>query len=255
MVQISTSDASSLTAAPALNVTAGSSASMNLLINSILGYGEAGKNGTENSYSLPISLTCTNLPAHTTCTFTYPNPDPNISTAVDITCPAGNNDTAVDSSLAAGQSTCSTALATVTFNTNVAVGTSTSSQIARTSSLAFAGIFGLGMIGLFFRRRAFEKSRFLLIICMMFVGGALAASITACTTTNLSPNAVLNTPSGNTAVTITAQQIGSECLSTTSAAAANCIVPGSGSASDNGQKVYGSSDQISAPFFVNLTVQ
>jgi hypothetical protein len=255
MVQISTSDSSSLTAAPKLNITAGSSASLNLLINSILGYGEAGKSGTENSYSLPITLTCTNLPAHATCTFTYPNPDPNISTAVDITCPAGSNDTAVDSSLAAGQSTCSTALATVTFNTNVAVGTSTSSQIARTGSLAFAGIFGLGMIGLFFRRRAFEKGRVLLMVCMMFVGGALAASITACTTTNLLPNAVLSTPSGSTAVTITAQQVSSECLQASSAAAANCIVPGSGSSSNNGTEVYGSSDQISAPFFVNLTVQ
>ena len=71
-----TGNAASLTVAPSLTVQAGSSASMNLTLTSILGYGIAGQNAQLNASNFPVSLTCDNLPPHTQCSFTYPNPDP-----------------------------------------------------------------------------------------------------------------------------------------------------------------------------------
>jgi hypothetical protein len=250
MLQITTSAASSSTAAPSLSVSAGSTASINLILTSLLGYGYAGEGGQLNNYDLPVSLTCTALPPHATCSFTYPNPDPNIATAVDIPCAAAQG-TANQS----GQDDCSTGKATMTINTNIAVGTT--SQIATTASVTFAAIFGFGMIGLFFRRKAFEKSRMLLMVCLMIVGGALAGSLTACSTTNLSANPVLNTPSGTYAVTVTAQQVGTVCVPTTGSSA-DCnvgVAQASWAAPFNGFAVYGSQNQVSLPFYVNVTIQ
>jgi hypothetical protein len=244
-----------ITTAPSLTLAAGSTASMTLYLNSILGYGAAGRNQVENDYNFPITLSCTNLPPHATCSFSYPNPDPLVPTALDITCPSGDNQ-AVVNSLAAGLSTCSLGTVTLTINSDVTVGTSTTtSQVARVSSIALAGIFGLGMIGLFFRRKAFEKARMLLVVFLIFAGCALAVSITACSTTNLSPNSVLATPSGTYAVQITAQQVGNECISATSSSNTNCIIPGSGSTTNNGQLIYGSENQLNLPFYINVTVQ
>ena len=242
-----------ITTAPSLSVSAGSTASMTLYLNSILGYGAAGRNQAENDYDFPVTLSCTNLPPHATCSFAYPNPDPLVPTALDITCPAGTNQNVVDS-LAAGLSTCSLGTATLTINTDVTVGTSTTSQVARVSSITLAGIFGLGMIGLFFRRKAFEKARMLLVFFLIGAALALAVSITACSTTNLSPNAVLATPSGPYTVQVTAQQVGNQCITAPAAGGANCIIPGSGSTTNNGLLIYGSSNQLNLPFYISVTV-
>jgi sugar lactone lactonase YvrE len=250
MLQITTSAASSSTVAPTLSVAAGSTASIKLILTSLLGYGYAGEGGQLNNYDLPVSLACTALPPHATCSFTYPNPDPNTSTAVDIPCAAAQgtvNQTGADD--------CSQGLATMTIHTNIAVGTT--SQIATTASVTFAAIFGFGMIGLFFRRKAFDKSRMLLMVCLMVVGGALAGSLTACSTTNLSANPVLSTPSGTYAVTVTAQQVGTVCVPSTGQSN-NCnvgVAESSWAAPYNGQAVEGSQNQVSLPFYVNVTVQ
>jgi sugar lactone lactonase YvrE len=238
VVQIVTSSASSLTTPPTLNVTAGSQASLNLTLNSILGYGIAGRGGLLNDYNFPVTLACDNLPPHSACTFTYPNPDPVIPTAVDIPCPAGSTQN-VASAVAAGTMQCTPGQVTLTVVTNVAVGTTTS-QVARNASITFAAIFGLGMISLFVRRRAFEKGRLSMMVVLMIVGTALAASITACSTTNLSNSAVLTTPKGTYPVTVTAQQVGSQQISS-----------GNGAT----QTIYGSENQVSLPFVVNVTVQ
>jgi len=142
----------------------------------------------------------------------------------------------------------------VTFYTDVSAGTTTS-QNARTASVTLAAIFGFGMIGLFFRRRTFEKGRMLLMVFLMIVGGALAVSITACNTTTLTSGASLNTPVGTYAVTITADEVGALCVSEPGSSGDNCIVSGSGSTSNNGIKVYGTQNQVSIPFHVNVTVQ
>jgi len=251
VVQITqTGNASSQTVAPTLTVSAGSSASMNLTLTSRLGYGIAGANGQLNASNFPVSLACDNLPPHAQCSFTYPNPDPNIADAVDIPCPSGATTTEV----ADGSVSCTPGLATVTFYTDVSAGT-TVSQNARTSAVTLAAIFGFGMIGLFFRRKAFERARLMMMVLLMVVGTALAVSVTACNTTYLAPQASLATPSGTYAVTITADEVGTLCISSPGAAGDNCIVPGSGASTDNGILVYGTQNQVSLPFYVNLTVQ
>ena len=251
MVQITqTGNAASLTAAPSLTVTRGSSASMNLTLTSILGYGIAGLNSQLNATNFPVTLTCDNLPPHTQCSFSYPTPDPLIPNAVDIPCPSGATSTQV----ADGAVQCTPGQVGVTFYTDVTAGTTTS-QNARTTSITLAAIFGFGMMGLFFRRKTFEKGRLLLMVFLMIAGGALAVSITACNTTTLTPEASLNTPAGTYPVTITADETGSLCVSEPGGSGDNCIVPGSGATSNNGIKVYGTENQVSIPFYINLTVQ
>ncbi len=238
-VQITTSSSSSLTTPPSLNVKAGSSASMTLTLSSILGYGIAGRGSQLNDYDFPVSLACDNLPPHSVCTFSYPPPNEalfqNVQNAVDIPCPTS----ATPSEVAGGASLCTPGQVTVTINTNIAVGTSTASRVAGAASFAFAAIYGVGMFGLFFRRRAFEKRKFLTIIILMIAGIVLAGSLTACSTTNLSPEAKLTTPTGTYAVTITAQQVGSQTVNLATGPV----------------QVYGSQDQVSLPFYVNVTVQ
>jgi hypothetical protein len=251
MVQITqTGNAASQTVAPSLTVSAGSSASMNLTLTSILGYGIAGLNSQLNATNFPVTLTCDNLPPHTQCSFSYPNPDPIVPNAVDIPCPSGATTTQV----ADGAVQCTPGQVTVTLYTDVSAGTTTS-QNARTTSVTLAAIFGFGMIGLFFRRRTFEKGRLMMMVFLMIVGGALAVSITACNTTILTPGASLSTPAGTYAVTITADEVGTLCVSEPGSSGDNCIVPGSGSTSNNGIKVYGTQNQVSIPFYVNVTVQ
>jgi Bacterial Ig-like domain (group 3) len=218
-----------ITASPSsLTVSAGSTASANLTLTSILGYGFAGKNQQLNDYNFPVSLACDNLPPHSTCTFSYPSPDPNIATAVDIPC-TGTTAAADD---------CSPGLATVTINTNVAVGTTTS-QLAQPAPLTFATMFGIGMIGLLFRRRISKKGNLLLMICLAVVSGAFAVSITACSTTNLSPATVLSTPPGTYKITITAQQVGTQVITLPTGPIT----------------IYGSQNQVSLPYTISVTVK
>ncbi len=245
-----TGNASSETVAPSLTVQAGSSASMNLTLTSILGYGIAGLNSQLNATNFPVTLTCDNLPPHTQCSFSYPNPDPLVPNAVDIPCPSG----ATTTQIANGSVSCTPGEVAVTFYTDVTAGTTTS-QNARTASVTLAAIFGFGMMGLFFRRKTFAKGRLLLMVFLMIAGSALAVSITACNTTTLAPLASLNTPAGTYPVTITADETGSLCVSEPGGAGDNCIVPGSGSPTNNGIKVYGTQNQVSIPFYINVTVQ
>lgn len=266
LVQITTSAASSATAAPSLSVSAGSSASVTLNLTSILGYGLAGKNGLLNNSTFPITLNCDNLPPHATCSFYYPNPDPNIATATDIPWPAncttqevaeGLTDSSGDLcapsltpvSTSSGTMTTGTAQVVMTINTNVTVGTTTSKN-ATVTSVSLAALFGFGMIGLFVRRRAFEKGRKLLMLLLIVIAPALAISITACGTTNLSPEAVLSSPSGTYAVTITAQNVGTQC-EPSGPLGANCTTSTGGP----GQIAHGYNNPVSLPFHINVTVQ
>lgn len=251
MLQITQSgNAASQTAAPTLTITQGSTATLNLTLTSMLGYGIAGKNAQLNASNFPISLSCDNLPPHTQCVFTYPNPDPSLATATDINCPSG----ATTTQIANGTAQCTPAQVTLTLYTNVSAGTTTSRNMTATS-LTLASIFGFGMLGLFFRRRAFEKGRMMLMVILMVVGGALAVSITACNTTTLSSGSTLSTPAGTYAMTVTADEAGTLCVSEPGGAGDNCIVSGSGSTSNNGVLVYGTQNQVSLPFYVNVTVQ
>ena len=266
LVQITTSAASSATTAPTLSVPAGSSASVTLNLTSILGYGIAGRNALLNNSTFPVTLACDNLPPHATCSFYYPNPDASIATATDIPWPAncttqeaaeGLADSSGDScvpsltpeSTSSGTMTTGTGQVVMTINTNVSVGTTTSKN-ATTTSFTLAALFGFGMVGLFVRRRNFEKGRHLLIALLMVIAPALAISITACGTTNLSPEAVLSSPAGSYAVTITAQQVGDQC-EPSGPLGSNCTTTSGGT----GQLAHGTNNPVSLPFHINVTVQ
>ncbi|MGB6745093.1 MAG: NHL repeat-containing protein, partial [Terracidiphilus sp.] len=239
MVQITqTGNAASQTVAPTLTVQHGSSASINLTLTSILGYGIAGRNGQLNDSNFPVSLTCDVPIPHAECTVSYVGTDdPNQVTAPDsvqIPCPSSASTTEV----AAGTVQCTPGLATVTLYTDVAVGTTTS-QNARDASVTLGALFGFGMVGLFFRRRAFEKGHRLLMILLMIVGGALAVSVTACSTTNLSPQSSLASTPGTYPMTITASEVGTQTINLATGAVT----------------IYGTQNQVSLPFVVNVTVQ
>lgn len=255
MVQITTPDPASATSAPSLSVPSGSSASVNLTLTSIAGYGIIGLTGYLNNSGLPVTLACSNLPPHSACTFSYPNPDPTVPTAVDIPCPTTGNASTDAANVAAGVTNCTPGVVTVTINTNVSAGT-TVSKAAQSASISLAAVFGFGMVGLFFRRKSFEKGRRLLMVFLMIVGGLLGLSLTACNTTQLSPiGSTTETTPGTYPVTITAEQVGGKCEAATGSGL-NCVVAGSPAGSQyNGIAVYGSGMQVSLPFVVNVTVQ
>jgi hypothetical protein len=250
LVQITqTGNAATLTAAPTLSVSAGSSASMPLTLTSILGYGFAGANGQLNDSNFPVSLSCDIPIPHAACTFTYDNSSvsPNQVTApnsVQIPCPTG----ATSTQIADGSVQCTPGQVTVTVYTNVTAGTTTSSN-ARVATTALAVIYGFGLLGLFFRRKAFEKSRAMFVVLLMIVGGTLAVALSACATTNLSPQTTLSSPAGTYAMNITAEEVGTQCVAQVGPGS-NCLTTSGGP----GVTVYASENQVSLPFYINVTV-
>jgi hypothetical protein len=215
-----------------LTVTSGSTASTTLTLTSVLGYGYAGKGSQLNDYNFPVTLTCDNLPPHAVCSFTYP-------TAISSAQPSAPNSVQIPcTGTTAAADNCLPGIVTMTINTSVSVGTTTS-QNAAVSSVTLAAIFGFGMIGLFFRRKIFLKGRVLLMVFLMIVAGAFAISLTACNTTNLTPGADLISPAGTYAVTVTAEQVGSQVINLPTGPVT----------------IAGSENQVSVPFYVNVTVQ
>jgi len=125
----------------------------------------------------------------------------------------------------------------VTVNTNVSGGITTS-QNSHPAPFEFATLFGVGLVGLAFGRKSGRKGRALMLLCLVIVSGAIAG-MTACSTTNLGTTPVLGTPSGTYSVIVTAQEVGS------------VVVQGS----QGPITVYGSQNQISLPYTMNVTVQ
>ena len=106
------------------------------------------------------------------------------------------------------------------------------------------------MIGLFFRRKAFEKRRRLLMVVLMIVGGAFAVTLSACNTTNLAPLAQITTPPGAYPVAITATQVGTQCIASTSGTL-NCTT----ASGQTGTLVKWQQQPGFSPYHINLTVQ
>jgi hypothetical protein len=257
MVQISSNPAT-------VNVSAGSSVSTTLTVTSILGYGYAGREAGENNYSLPLDLECQGLPAYASCSFTYPTPNPadpnfmanpgglecaNSTTtycAIDIGPSAGAVASRASSTTPCGpvDGCLGPGSVMMTITTNVPLGTATSSLARDRGGIAFAALFGMGLFGLIFRRKSAGWERLLMVACVLLFGGAFAA-ITACSTTTLGNQSTASvTPNGSYWVTVTAKQAGSIA-----------ITCNSGPLCNNGvQLVSGSSDQMSLPFTVNVTV-
>jgi len=91
----------------------------------------------------------------------------------------------------------------------VPLGTSSSLKTYR-GGIALASMFGLGLLGLSFRRKVARFRKLLMIACALLWGGILIG-VTACATTTLgTPTATSGvTPAGSYWVTVTANQAGS----------------------------------------------
>jgi hypothetical protein len=100
-------------------------------------------------------------------------------------------------------------------------------------------MFGLGLIGLVFGRKSGVKGRVLMLLCLVIVSGALMGT-TACSTKILGSSPILTTPAGSYAVIVTAQQVGSMTVIGTKG---------------NPVLLYGSLNQMSLPYTLNVTVQ
>ena len=218
---------------PGSVTVANGTGSVTLSITSVLGYGvstnpkfpSSTPTLSLNNYTLPVGFACQGLPAHATCTFT------------------GGNYTDLNGVLHPDQVIVDTdpskpASITVTVNTNVSAGTTTS-QNSKPAPFEYAAMFGVGLLGLVFGRKSGIRGRFLMLICLVLVSGALM-STTACSTKILGSSPVLTTPAGSYKVSVTAQQVGSITV-----------------LGNNGTPVilYGSENQMSLPYTLNVTVQ
>jgi hypothetical protein len=237
---ISSTDGSSSFATP-ITVSAGSSASAKLILTSVLGYGIAGYNQSLNNYSFPLSLTCENLPPHATCSFTYKIPDAALSTAFDISdCDVNGTGPDLPNPYQITGRSCLPAEATVTINTNVEVGTSTTSQNQQPAPFRTGTMLAAGLMGLFLSRKMRRGWRAMMtaMVCLFFLGAALIGS-TACSTKNLTPVAVLTTPAGTYKVQVVALQVGTLVAT----------------ASGQPVTIMGSQNPDSIPFTLTVTVQ
>jgi hypothetical protein len=276
VVQISSNPA-------ALIVAPGSSVSATLTLTSVLGYGyitrdDGPTQGT--NYAMPLSLQCQGLPAYASCSFTYPTPNPQDPQSVAY--PVGSlaapyntvafppfggllcqNSTAAAPVYCAidigpppgfvvgksGKAPCNASdgclgpgNVIMTINTNVPVGTVSSLKTYR-GGIAFAGIFGLGLLGLTFRRKVTRFRNLLMIVYALLWGGTLIG-ITACSTTTLgAPTATSGvTPTGSYWVTVTASQTGS------------LVIPPLIYNNYQPTLNVGDGDQMSLPYTINVTI-
>ncbi len=204
-----------------LNVAAGSTVTANLTLTSLLGYGVTGVNGNLNNYSLPVELTCDSMPAHATCSFSYPNPDPSDANSVAVTPTAPGK-------------------VVMTINTNVPVGTTTASLRGQ-GPIAFAAMFGISLLGLAFGKKKTARASLMKIICLLFFCGTVAG-LSSCSTANISTPPVLTTPKGTYNITVTAKQTGSKTVP-------NPVIGGAPIS------VYGNGNQMSMPFTMSVTIQ
>jgi len=92
----------------------------------------------------------------------------------------------------------------VTISTNIPVNETTTSAANRTSPIVFAGMFGLGLLGLALRRRGkFNRSMLTLICLALFAGTGLGLS--GCTNsgyTTTPPAPHVTTPAGTYNISI-----------------------------------------------------
>ncbi len=241
------------------------------------GYIDRGGTGAGNpNYSMPLALQCQGLPAYASCSFTYPTPDPadaqataypagsfqsqGISQgfpafggllcqnsnpasptycAVDVGPPLGSVNSHASSTTPCDKTTdgClgpGTVLMTIT--TNVPVNTASSLKTYK-GGIAFAGLFGMGLLGLAFRRRASRFGWLVMVACLLLVGGAFTG-LTACTTTTLGTASTGTSPAGSYWVTVTASQVGTSVVNTST---------GPVLVTANGQ-------QMSLPYTINVTI-
>ncbi len=221
----------------ALTVTKGSSASATLTLTSILGYGIAGAGGLLNNYSMPVQLSCDGLPAYSSCTFVYPNPDPTDPHSVHVG-PATGTVISVQGSatgpctVAQGCTGPGTVIMTITTN----VPSGVAKLETRPTTEVFYAMLGLGLLGFGFGRKRSVRARISTLAAIVLCCGIMAGAA-GCSTTQLGTNSAQVTPAGSYTVQVTAKQVGSQAVS------------------GNPPITYGNSNQMSLPFTMKVTVQ
>jgi sugar lactone lactonase YvrE len=161
-----------ITASPAsLTVKAGVASSTTLTLESIVGF----------NASVTLGCVASSLPQYSECTFD--NPVPTVSNK-------GGNTTVV-----------------VTLSTNVPVNTASARELnARSFGLSLAGLFGVGILGLWRARKRGLRSGLLSSLCLALLLSGGMLGVTACnnngyTKTPAAPH--VTTPSGTYTVSIT----------------------------------------------------
>lgn len=219
----------------ALTVTKGSSATATLSLASVLGYGFAGQNALLNNYSLPVQLACDGLPAYATCTFVYPTPDPSDANSVHVGPVPGTvlSVGGVTGPCTVAQGCTGPGTVMMTITTNVPTGIA---KLERPTGTVFLAMLGLGTLVFGFRRRRSLRGSLGTLAVLVLCCGILAGA-SGCSTTQLGGNTAPVTPSGTYTVQVTAKQVGSQNITQ---------YPGI---------TYGSGNQMSLPFTVQVTVQ
>jgi len=128
----------------------------------------------------------------------------------------------------------------MTINTNVPLGT-VSSRKTYQGGIAFASLFGLGLLGLTFRRKVTRFRNLLTIACALLWGGALIG-VTACSTTTLGTEKTGITATGTYWVTVTASQAGT------------MVIPPLIFNNHVASLIPGNGDQMSLPYTINVTI-
>lgn len=177
-----------LSANPAtISATAGTPVASTITLQSLVGF--SATNG--------VNISCDNstLPSASECTFSVPQPD-----------------------LCAPSSTCTgTSTTTVTISTNIPVNVTTASRKAAQDSSPFAlgGVFGLGLLGLAFRKRAAAHRYFLGVVCLTLLLAGAVLGFTGCTNsgyTHTPPIPQYTTPAGtyNVSILVTDENSGKQ---------------------------------------------
>jgi hypothetical protein len=150
----------------AITTTAGTPVQAALTLQSLVGY------AAQNSLFGGVFIACDNttVPQFSECTFDIPQ----------VQIPAGGSGTT-----------------NLTLSTNIPVNVAGSS--VRTSPIAFAATFGLGLLGFAFRRRATLHRMALTTLCLLLMLAGMSIAISGCTNagyTNTPPAPHVATPPG-----------------------------------------------------------
>jgi hypothetical protein len=161
-----------------VNMTAGTPIQVSLSLMPLVGF--SGDVALEcNSSDAPVAIpdASTRLPAYTQCTFAYAN-------TVRGTSPVGSSGSTASNIV-------------VTISSNVPVNGGTAAVVVSRLNWSFAGLFGLGLLGLIAARK--RASRYLTLICLGAVMSGALMGITSCTNSGYStppPAPKVKTPTG-----------------------------------------------------------
>jgi hypothetical protein len=122
----------------------------------------------------------------------------------------------------------------MTINTSVSTGVA--SLHRGQGDVAFAAMFGLGLLGFAFGKKKSLRGSIPTLVCLLICSGIMAG-ISGCSTKQLGTTTGNPTPTGTYMVSVTAAQVGSQVIT---------AQPGI---------IYGNENQVSLPFTMSVTIQ